>query len=74
MSDRVRLGGGGNIKTNARVVLRAPALARPAASSSSTRYWVGRTFDTFDGREWRGHRRRAPPRPRVMLGARPPAT
>lgn len=68
MSDRVRLGGGGSIKTSARVVLRARLEPDPGVERLE-RYWVGRRFDTFDGREWRGSgRERGRPRPRISLG------
>jgi hypothetical protein len=66
-SDRIRLGGGGNIKTNPRVVLRAtlsPDPGRPRLDA----YWVGRTFQSFDGREWLGHGVAKPPRQLVTLG------
>ncbi len=67
MSDRVRLGGGGDIKTSARVVLRATLEPSPKTDRLD-RYWVGRHFDAFDGREWRGSGTAAAPVPRVMLG------
>ncbi len=67
MTDRVRLGGGGDIKTSARVVLRAKIEPRPTAEKLE-KYWVGRHFDTFDGREWRGTGQPEEPKPRVMLG------
>lgn len=54
MTDRVRLGGGGSIKTSARVVLRA-SLEPDPGTSRLERYWVGRHFELFDGREWRGN-------------------
>lgn len=68
MTDRVRLGGGGNLKTNARAVLRAKLQPDPGQERLG-RYWVGRHFDTFDGREWAGSG--APQRPamQVVLGA-----
>jgi transglutaminase-like putative cysteine protease len=53
MSDRVRLGGGGNIKTSARVVLKA-SLEPDPGTERLDKYWIGRRFDRFDGREWRG--------------------
>lgn len=52
MSDTVRLGGGGDIKTNARVVLRATLTPDPGRVQLGA-YWVGRHFDLFDGLEWR---------------------
>ncbi len=53
MSDRVRLGGDGSIKTNARVVMRAKLTPSPNGDWLD-RYWVGRVFSSFDGNEWRG--------------------
>ncbi len=53
MSDRVRLGGGGSIKTSARVVFTA-ALSPDPGQEVLSAYWVGRRFDAFDGHEWRG--------------------
>lgn len=67
MTDRVRLGGGGGIKTSARIVLRAKLEPMPSASRLE-RYWVGRHFDVFDGREWRGSGTDKAPQPRVLLG------
>lgn len=67
MTDRVRLGGGGDIKTSARVVLRV-AIEPPPRNDRLERYWVGRRFDSFDGREWRGTGQPRPPRPRVLIG------
>ena len=66
MTDRVRLGGGGDIKTSARVVLRAKLDPSPPGDRLD-RYWVGRHFDTFDGREWRGTGKPGPNKPRIML-------
>jgi len=54
MSDRVRLGGGGDIKTSPRIVMRARISPDPRVDNLD-QYWVGRTFDTFDGREWKGN-------------------
>jgi protein-glutamine gamma-glutamyltransferase len=67
MTDRVRLGGGGNIKTSARVVLRATIEPKPREERLE-RYWYGRHFDTFDGKEWQGTGKPGNPLPRVMLG------
>ncbi len=67
MTDRVRLGGGGDIKTSARIVLRAKLEPKPRAERLE-RYWVGRHFDVFDGREWRGSGKPKPPGGRAMLG------
>lgn len=67
MSDRVRLGGGGDIKTSARVVLRATLEPSPRTDRLD-RYWVGRHFDSFDGKEWRGTGTPGPPVARVLKG------
>lgn len=67
MTDRVRLGGGGDIKTSARIVLRAKIEPKPR-SERLDRYWTGRHFDVFDGKEWRGSGEAKPASPRVMLG------
>jgi transglutaminase-like putative cysteine protease len=67
MTDRVRLGGGGDIKTSARVVFRARLEPSPTEDRLE-RYWVGRRFDLFDGREWRGTGTPGAPRPRIMRG------
>ncbi len=57
-SDRIRLSGDGSIKTNPRVVMRAQLTPDPNLPQLSA-YWLGRTFDRFDGHEWVG---RAAPR------------
>jgi len=59
MTDRVRLGGGGDIKTSARVVLRARL--EPSRPASARSLLAGRHFDAFDGREWRGTGQRGAP-------------
>ncbi len=68
MSDRVRLGAGGDIKTSARVVLRATLSPDPKQERLDS-YWPGRAFDTFDGREWAGGGHARTPKSRVDLGA-----
>lgn len=68
MSDSVRLGGGGSIKTNARAVFRATLAPDPNVEQLD-RYWVGRVFDTFNGKEWRGHGTETPPSARVLVGS-----
>ncbi len=50
-SDTVRLGGSGTLKSNPRVVLKAQLTPDPATEQLSA-YWLGRTYDTFDGQEW----------------------
>lgn len=67
MTDRVRLGGTGDLKTVARVVLRARLEPSPGVEALE-RYWVGRHFDKFDGREWTGTGKPEAPRARVRLG------
>ncbi len=66
MSDRVRLGGGGDIKTSPRIVLRAKVSPDPGVDQLD-QYWVGRVFDTFDGREWNGSGAEVRPRSQVVL-------
>ena len=68
MSDVVRLGGGGDIKTSARVVLRATLTPSPRGDRLE-RYWVGRHFDAFDGREWRGTGTPSHARGQVIFGS-----
>ncbi|AKQ66679.1 hypothetical protein A176_003591 [Myxococcus hansupus] len=50
-SNSVRLGGSGTIKDNPRIVLRATLTPDPERDSLNA-YWVGRTYDVFDGQEW----------------------
>ncbi|QSQ26882.1 DUF3488 domain-containing protein [Pyxidicoccus parkwayensis] len=50
-SNTVRLGGTGNIKGNPRIVLRATLDPDPEKEELEA-YWVGRTYDIFDGQEW----------------------
>ncbi|WNG47897.1 DUF3488 domain-containing protein [Archangium minus] len=50
-ADTVRLGGSGTLKSNPRVVLRAKLTPDPGVEQLAS-YWVGRTYDTFDGQEW----------------------
>lgn len=66
MTDRVRLGGGGDLKTSARIVLRARIEPMPSADRLE-QYWVGRHFDAFDGKEWLGSGAEKPAKPRVSL-------
>jgi hypothetical protein len=51
LSDTVRLGGAGTLKSNPRVVLRAHITPDPGADQLGA-YWIARTYDTFDGQEW----------------------
>ena len=67
MSDRVRLGGAGDLKTSARSVLWA-ALNPDPGLEHLDRYWVGRHFDTFDGREWTGSGQPRPADQVVRIG------
>ncbi|MCE9671458.1 DUF3488 and transglutaminase-like domain-containing protein [Myxococcus stipitatus] len=50
-SNTVRLGGAGTIKGNPRVVLRATLNPDPGVEALNA-YWIGRTYDVFDGQEW----------------------
>lgn len=50
-ADTVRLGGSGTLKSNPRVVLRAKLTPAPDTEQLGA-YWLGRTYDTFDGQEW----------------------
>lgn len=50
-SNTVRLGGAGTIKGNPRIVLRATLEPDPDRENLDA-YWVGRTYDVFDGQEW----------------------
>ncbi|WIG96950.1 DUF3488 and transglutaminase-like domain-containing protein [Myxococcus sp. SDU36] len=50
-SNTVRLGGAGTIKGNPRIVLRATLSPDPEKDALDA-YWVGRTYDVFDGQEW----------------------
>lgn len=52
MAETVRLGGGGDIKTSARVAFRVALIPDPDSERIEA-YWVGRHFDLFDGSEWR---------------------
>lgn len=51
LSDTVRLGGAGTLKSNPRVVLHAHLTPDPGAEQLGA-YWIARTYDTFDGQEW----------------------
>ncbi|MDY7233245.1 transglutaminase TgpA family protein [Hyalangium rubrum] len=51
LSDTVRLGGAGTLKSNPRVVMRAHLTPDPGQEQLGA-YWVARTYDTFDGQEW----------------------
>ena len=52
MSETVKLGGGGDIKTSARVAFRVTLTPDPNREHLDA-YFVGRHFDAFDGLEWR---------------------
>jgi len=68
ISDSVRLDGPGTIKRNPRVVARASLDPDPGAARLDA-YWVARTFDTFDGRQWVGPQAEPPePSTQVRLG------
>lgn len=66
MSDTVKLGGGGDIKTSVRVAFRAGLIPDPGVEELGA-YWVGRHFDTFDGSEWTSSQRPLTPAGTVML-------
>ncbi|MDX2015449.1 MAG: DUF3488 and transglutaminase-like domain-containing protein [Myxococcaceae bacterium] len=66
MSDTVRLGGGGGIKSNPRVVFHATLDPDPQQEQLAA-YWVGRHFTRFDGREWSAPSTAEPAAPRVLL-------
>lgn len=51
LSDTVRLGGAGTLKSNPRVVLRAHLTPDPGQEQLGA-YWLAHTYDTFDGQEW----------------------
>jgi transglutaminase-like putative cysteine protease len=50
-SNTVRLGGTGTIKGNPRIVLRSTLSPDPRKEALDA-YWLGRTYDIFDGQEW----------------------
>ncbi|WP_426751837.1 transglutaminase TgpA family protein [Myxococcus sp. Y35] len=68
-SDTVRLGGAGTIKDNPRIVLRATLSPDPEKEALDA-YWVGRTYDVFDGQEWT-NARKASRKPEFMTTLRP---
>lgn len=66
MSDAVRLGGSGQIKTNPRVVFRARLRPDPGTDRLDA-YWLGRAFSTFSGREWTALGTPTAPRYQIVL-------
>lgn len=68
-ADTVRLGGSGSIKSSPRPVLRATLTPDPQQERLDA-YWLGRTFDTFDGKAWRGTGEARAPRGAVRLAPR----
>ncbi len=66
LSDRVRLGGTGELKSNPRIVLRAQLDPDPGVDTLGA-YWVAYRFDAFDGIEWRGQARAGRPLQRLTL-------
>lgn len=66
MSDRVTLGGNGNIKRNPRIVARIQLDPDPGREFLDE-YWVGHVYDTFDGADWKGSGTSRRPRPTVEL-------
>jgi transglutaminase-like putative cysteine protease len=71
MSDRVQLGGSGDIKSSPRIVARVRMIPDPKDDRLDT-YWPGRSFDTFDGREWKGAGAEKPPRMYATLVEKQP--
>lgn len=69
MSDRVSLGGGGSIKSSARVVARVRLEPDPGREQLE-QYWEGRNFDAFDGKEWRGSGVPGPERASIFIERR----
>jgi protein-glutamine gamma-glutamyltransferase len=69
MADKVRLGGGGTIKTSARVVARV-SLTPSTSSEQLDSYFVGRIFERFDGAEWSGAGQDQTPRFAVSFSER----
>jgi len=67
MSDSVRLGGAGDIKSNPRVVARVK-LTPDRDTDTLDAYFAGRSFDVFDGKEWRGTG--TVKRPRILINLR----
>ncbi len=65
-SDRVSLSGDGKIKTNPRIVARVKISPDPDARSLQA-YWLGRTWDTFNGREWQARGARGIPQNEIEL-------
>ncbi|MBK7863261.1 MAG: DUF3488 domain-containing protein [Archangiaceae bacterium] len=66
MSDSVRLGGAGDIKSSPRAVARVKVRPDPGSARLDA-YFPGRSFDVFDGREWRGTGKAKPSRQMVRL-------
>lgn len=66
MSDTVRLGGAGDIKSSPRVVARVRLSPDPKTDRLDA-YFPGRSFDTFDGREWKGTAESNAPRMTINL-------
>jgi transglutaminase-like putative cysteine protease len=67
MSDRVNLSGTGTIKTNPRVVMKVRLKPDPKLDTLEA-YWLGKTFDLFDGAQWVSNRpEKKPARPTVQL-------
>jgi protein-glutamine gamma-glutamyltransferase len=66
MSDTVKLGSGGSIKSSPRVVARIRVEPEPSGDNLAG-YFVGRNFDTFDGQEWKGTGAPRSPTARINL-------
>ena len=72
LSEGVSLSGSGRIKVNPRIVARVRLDPDPRTPTLEG-YWLGRTFDTFDGTKWqsRGARRRVWGKVRAPSGGGP---
>jgi transglutaminase-like putative cysteine protease len=66
MSDTVQLGGTGDIKSSPRIIARV-RLGPDPGSDRLDAYWPGRSFESFDGREWKGKGSERPPKNLVTL-------
>jgi transglutaminase-like putative cysteine protease len=72
-SDRVSLAGTGRIKTNPRIVARIKIAPDPGVDNLQA-YWLARSFDSYDGREWRAREDRRMPKFTVLLPSARPAS
>jgi hypothetical protein len=70
MSDSVRLGGAGDIKASPRTVARLKLRPDPGRERLDA-YFPGRSFDVFDGKEWKGTGAALRARPSVAVVKNP---